>query len=968
MSSQRSKHSRYDELHRVLSQTIPEGRLIRDPLRTLAYGTDASFYRLVPQIVVRVQSEAEVVATVRACANLGTPYTFRAAGTSLSGQALSDSVLIQISRLWNRIDLNADGTKARLGPAVLGGDANRALACHQRKIGPDPASIDSAMISGIAANNASGMCCGNIQDTYHTMASARIVFADGSVLDTGAQENRRKFLDEKHDLVAKVDALARRVKANVGLRQRIRHKYRIKNTTGYSLHALIDFDDPLDVIAHLLVGSEGTLGFFSEITYNTVADPPFHATALVLFPDIYAACDASYRLSQTPVAAVELMDRQSLRSVEEKPGIPEYFRTLPDGITALLVEVRADSEAVLLDQVNIVCNTLANCRIFGDVSFTQDKAQSKRLWDIRKGLFPSLGYARQNGTTIIIEDVAFVPERLADAAIDLRRLFDTHGYYHAVIFGHALQGNLHFVFCVDFNQAAEVRRYAAFLEDVTLLVTQKYDGSLKAEHGTGRNMAPFVEREWGAEAFGVMRGIKQIFDPQNLMNPGVILTNDPRAHVSYLRQTPESNPIIEKCTECGFCERTCPSRHLSLTPRQRITAWREIARLARTGQDRKRLRQLQKEFEYAGDQTCAVDGLCATLCPLGIDTGSFVKELRNMQHNSVALFLADAAAKHLGGLLSLTRPLLNLSNQAHSLLGTKSMLGLTKLLRQISGNTIPEWNPWLPPAPPLLRVSHETEARDKVIYFPSCVSRLFGCSAQSPYRDSQTDRIATLLNKAGFEALLPAQLDDLCCGMAFSSKGFAKQADKKTDQLIRNLTKISASGKIPIVIDTSPCVQRLKACVDTDSTLPIYDLSEFLLKFVIPRVDLQKRPGTVAVHIPCSLRKTAQEKQLIDLARKCAENVHVPDSTPCCGFAGDRGFTHPELTASALITLKSSLSPDCHLGYSSSRTCEVGVSLHSGISYQSIAYLVDEAIRSSDYSLSSVMPASAKNRDGLDDN
>ncbi|HSS96660.1 MAG TPA: FAD-binding oxidoreductase [Terriglobales bacterium] len=433
----------YEKLSHLLSQTIPKERLIRDPLRTLAYGTDASFYRLIPQLVVRVQSEVEVVATVRACADLGTPYTFRAAGTSLSGQALSDSVLIQISRLWNGIDLNADATKARFEPAVLGGDANRALARHQRKIGPDPASIDSAMISGIAANNASGMCCGNIQDTYHTMAAARIVFADGLVLNTSSQESRQEFLYVKRDLVAKVDALAKRVKANSSLSQRIRHKYRIKNTTGYSLHALIDFDDPLDIIAHLLIGSEGTLGFFSEITYNTVPDPPLHATGLILFPDVHAACDASYRLGQSPVAAVELMDRQSLRSIENKPGIPPHFRTLADGVTALLVELRADSPSLLSEQLEAVRGVLSTCRVFGDVAFTEDKVQAKRLWDIRKGLFPSLGYARANGTTIIIEDVAFAPERLADAAVDLRHLFDKHGYHDAVIFGHALQGNLH---------------------------------------------------------------------------------------------------------------------------------------------------------------------------------------------------------------------------------------------------------------------------------------------------------------------------------------------------------------------------------------------------------------------------------------------------------------------------------------------------------------------------------------------
>jgi D-lactate dehydrogenase len=945
MPSRSVIHDRYDDLYGILSRSIPEERLVRDPLRTLAYGTDASFYRLIPKLVVRVQSEAEVVSIVRACAGLDIPYTFRAAGTSLSGQALSDSVLIQMSRLWNGIHLDADGTKARLDPAVLGGEANRALACFGKKIGPDPASIDSAMIAGIAANNASGMCCGNIQDTYHTMSSVQLVLTDGSILDTGSAESRRIFLAENHDLVSKIDALAKATKANPVLSKRIRSKYRIKNTTGYSLHALIDFDDPVEVIAHLLIGSEGTLGFISEITYNTVADPPFRATSLVLFADIHSACNTSHRLSKSPVAAVELMDRQSLRAVENKPGIPAYFRTLEENVTALLVEVQAESTNALQSRIEDIGGILAECNPLEAVSFTEDKLQSKRLWEIRKGLFPSLGYARQNGTTIIIEDVAFLPEHLADAAVDLRRLFEKHHYHDAVIFGHALQGNLHFVFCVDFNRKAEVDQYAAFLEDIASLVTEKYNGSLKAEHGTGRNMSPFVEREWGAEAFAIMREIKQIFDPQNLLNPGVIVSNDPQIHISNLKRTPASHPAIEKCTECGFCERTCPSRHLSLTPRQRITAWRDISHLTATGKDRKRLRQMRREFDYAADQTCAVDGLCATLCPLGIDTGAFIKELRNADNSSIAQLLAGIISKHFGAALSLSRTLLAMANTAHSILGTSAMVRFTSDLRKLSGNLFPAWNAWLPK--PASRTSQLGTSRtsDMVVYFPSCVSRLFGISAGSPYADSQNTRIESLLTKAGYTAFYPDDLDNLCCGMAFSSKGFAIQADNKLGQLTAALIKVSQNGKYPILIDTSPCAQRLKEYESNYPSLQFYDISNFLNEFVVPRVQFQKRPGTVAIHVPCSLRKTAQGNRLLDLARMCAEHVCAPDSTPCCGFAGDRGFTNPELTASALVSLRPSLSADCHTGYSTSRTCEIGVSLHSGISYQSIAYLVDEAIK-----------------------
>ncbi len=930
---------KYQHLYRELVQHIPQQRIFADPLRTLAYGGDASFYRLVPKLVVRIQSEAELVCTINSCSELNVPFTFRAAGTSLCGQAISDSVLIQLSRQWNDIDILEDGLRARFGPAVLGSEANRALAPFGRKIGPDPASLDAAMIAGIAANNASGMCCGNLQDTYHTMSSMRVVFVDGSILDTGDGASRERFHRDHNELVTRVDALAKYVKANTALSERIRKKYRIKNTMGYSLHALIDFTEPLDIISHLMIGSEGTLGFISEITYHTVPNPQFHATSLIFCKDIYAACDLSSRLNKSPLAAVELMDRQSLRSIEFKAGVLETIRLLDGEVAALLLDAEAESEEELDIRVAAVTKTLESGTLVGPIYFTKDKLQSKQLWNIRKGLFPSLGIARQNGTTIVIEDVAFPSDRLADAAVDLQNLLEKHGYADAVLFGHALQGNLHFVFCADFNRAEEVRRYEALLDDVANVVTAKYDGSLKAEHGTGRNMAPFVEREWGVEAFAVIREIKEIFDSQHLLNPGVILSNNRRIHVSNLKRTPPSHPLIEKCTECGFCERTCPSRNLSLTPRQRIIAWREISDLKASGNDSKRLSELAKIFDYQGNQTCAVDGLCATLCPVGIDTGAFIKELRSAQHSGFANRLADFASQNMSFTLSIARRLLNFANLGHTLLGTTAMARITGKIEKLPG--VPHWSPWLPKPASTVKCSIGKQ-NDKVVYFPSCVSRLFGTYKMGPYIDSQNVRIEKLLAKSGYASIIPENIENLCCGMAFSSKGFNKQATKKQDEAIKALAIASQHGKYPVVIDTSPCFQQLREQYARELGVQIYDLTEFLLKFAAPRLKFVRKPISVAVHVPCSMRKTNRQDQLTELAKMCAENVSSPESVPCCGFAGDRGFTNPELPASALVMLKSSLRTDCHAGYSSSRTCEIGLSIHSGIRYQSIAYLVDE--------------------------
>ncbi len=940
MGNRISSEQKYESLYRSLSNTIPRGRLVRTPLRTFAYGTDASFYRLVPRLVVQVQSEAEVINTVRACADHGTPYTYRGAGTSLSGQALSDSVLIQISRSWDGIQISGDALYVRCKPAALGGRVNRALARFQRKIGPDPASIDSAMIGGIAANNASGMCCGNIQDTYHTMDSIRVVFSDGSVLDTASPVSREKFSIERCDLVEKIGELARRVKSNAALVKHIRHKYRIKNTTGYSIHALIDFDDPLEIIAHLMIGSEGTLGFISEITYRTVPDPPYHGTALILFPDIRAACRATSELAGIQVAAIEIMDRYSLSSIKGKPGVPEFLHSLGNDTTALLIEVAANDEHGRRTLVTEVNSVLERQPVAPASDFTFDKAESKRLWEIRKGLFPSLGQTRLPGTTIIIEDVAFPPETLAEAARDLRRLFLQHGYHDAVIFGHALQGNLHFVFCVDFNRQAEVKNYARFMEAMTRVVTEKYDGSLKAEHGTGRNVSPFVEREWGTEAGAIMREIKKIFDPQGILNPGVIISDNPRNHISNLKRTPVSSPTVEKCTECGFCERTCPSRLLSLTPRQRIAAWREISGLQLSGLDRRRLRQLKDEFDYEGEATCAVDGLCGTVCPVGIDTGAFIKELRAAKHSRHSRLLADYVARHFSEVLWAARALLAAGHRAERYIGAGRLAALTRIGRKIFGRNLPEWNTWLPrPATPVRNRQHNVTG-EPVVYFPACVSRIFGVSEGSQY-GSQTEVIEGLFTKAGLRAIYPQNVNQLCCGMAFASKGFFAAAEQKMNELIAELISVS-DGVCPIVIDTSPCASRLRSYASRNKNLRIYEISEFLLEKVVPRVRIQKAHGPIGVHVPCSLKVNGGDQNLLQLVRLCAESVHTAESAPCCGFAGDRGFNYPELPASALGRFANDLPHGCEEGYSSSRTCELGISMHSGINFRSVAYLLDK--------------------------
>ncbi len=966
--AQKDNQAGYQALVKRIAQTISSDRIVQDPLRTLAYGTDASFYRLIPKVVVQTRNEAEVVALLQAANPLRLPVTFRAAGTSLSGQAVTDGILAVAGKGWTSYAVLENGAKIRLQPGIIGGRANQYLAPYGMKIGPDPASINAAMIGGIAANNASGMCCGTAQNSYKTVESMRIVFADGTLLDTSCDNSRRAFAGRHPQILEKISALSVRMRQNPELAARIRYKYKIKNTTGYSLNALVEFQDPFDIITHLMIGSEGTLGFISEIVYRTVLEHAHKASALMVFANIEDACRTVAFLKNAPVQAVELMDRASLRSVEHKKGLPEYLKDLPPEATALLVETRAEDEDELQLNVAAVEQTLdavplsptEDLRTFSQltrfkpvrcaatllpVQFTDSVEDYTQLWNIRKGLFPSVGALRQVGTTVIIEDVAFPLKHLAAATLDLQRLFKKYHYHEAIIFGHALEGNLHFVFTQDFSDSAEVDRYRHFMDDVCHLVVDQYDGSLKAEHGTGRNMAPFVEMEWGAEAYRLMRQIKQIFDPYNLLNPGVIFSEDAQTHIHNLKPLPAAHPIIDKCIECGFCEANCPSKNLSLTPRQRIAVQREIAHLKATCENPARLKDLEKNYHYLGNQTCAADGLCAISCPVEINTGDHTQHQRS---DMVAGFfhqkIADWTVSHYQLVSKFMRSGLKTAHLAHRLIGTRMMAWVTTTARKWSGNRLPAWNRFMPQGIDVpLSKAVPSSGLPKVVYFPSCINMVMGPAAGDPDQAPLYAVIKAVLERSGFEVILPPRDNLFCCGTPYDSKGYPVQAKKKSEALEALLMSLSENGRIPVLCDTGPCVYRMRKQMDTK--LQIYEPMGFIRNYLLGRLQIVPVAEPVAIHITCSSRKMGLESTFREVARSLAENAIFPEDISCCGWAGDRGFNFPELTASALAPLKSALNGHCVAGYSNSRTCEIGLSQHSGIFYKSIFYLLDRCSR-----------------------
>ncbi len=849
-------------------------------------------------------------------------------------------MLVIVSHGWQGWQVLDEGRKIRLQPGIRGGRANTYLVRYGRKIGPDPASIDSAMIGGIAANNASGMCCGTSENSYKTIADIRIILPDGTVLDTADPASCAAFRTSHAAFLEGIAGIAAEIAADPELTARIRRKYKIKNTTGYSLNAFVDYSDPIDIVKHLVIGSEGTLAFISDITYNTVVEHKHKALAMITYTNIALACEAVQILkAQGLVSAVELIDRAGVRSVDQTPGIPAFLKTIGPESCVLLVETRAATAEELSERVAAITAGIGNVATELPFAFTTDAAEQATMWKLRKEMLPTVAGMRRSGTTAIIEDICFPIEKLAEATVRLREVFAADGYADAVIFGHALAGNLHFMFNQDFATAAEVEKYKKFMDDVVKLVVDRYDGSLKAEHGTGRNMAPFVEYEWGKQAYTLMQRVKTLFDPKGLLNPGVILNTDPLAHISNLKPIPSTRQIVDKCMECGFCEGYCVAEGLTLSPRQRVAAFREIERLKASGEEPHRAAEMQKLFRYAGEQTCATDSLCNLHCPVGADAGKLIKEFRHESHTPRGEKRAVWLATHMAGVTSVLRGFLKCIHALRLLFGKRVFGALARGLRRLTGGALPLWNEYMPTgARKFVPVDSPVRER-KVVYFPSCITRSMG-TTKAYSKEAEVTRVtASLLEAAGYQIIYPEKMDSLCCGMLFSSKGYVEAGQKASDTLKAALLAASENGRYPILCDMSPCLYTMKA--NFGDALPLYEPAEFIERFVMDALPIKPLNEKVAVFAVCSAKKMGVDPCLKRVAERCAREVVVVDSN-CDGFAGDRGFLFPELNEHGLRDLKRQVD-GCDEGFAVSRTCEVGLSRNSGLVFKSIVYLVAHA-------------------------
>jgi D-lactate dehydrogenase len=905
-----------------LEALLGADRVLARPGDIVRYASDASPYRLFPRAVVMARDAEDVAKVLAYGREKGIPVTFRAGGTSLNGQGQSDGILVDVRRHFRGVAVEEDGARARVKPGTILGHANRVLAPHGRKLGPDPASTDIATVGGVIANNSGGMRCGVTKDSYSTVRSLTFVLPSGTRIDTAAPGAATDFEAAEPELAAGLAAIRDEIRADEELSERIRRKFAIKNTTGYRLCAFLDADEPLEIFRRLLVGSEGTLAFLAEAVFETVPVPPVTTTAWVHFPGIDAAIAPVTDLVESGATAVELMVAPALITAAwNMVGAPQEWKELPPESAVLLVEFGGADEAELDQRVAGAMEILASHETIRPIDFTRETEEIELAWRVREGLHGLIGRVRLPGTALIVEDVCVPPQRIAEGARDLQALLAEHGFLSGVA-GHASAGNLHPMLTPDFAKQEDVDRYEAFMDGLVELIVDKYEGSLKAEHGTGINMAPYVEREWGEKATELMWRVKRLADPDGVLSPGVVLNRDPGAHLRNLKATPAVEESVTTCVECGFCEPVCPSRDLTTTPRQRIVLRREIARQPEGSPVR---RALMEELSYEVMETCAADGSCQIACPVGIDTGRFVKELRQRQHSERAERRALSRARRWGLVEGASRfglrvggPVARRTRRGRALPGAASAT--------------------LPPT------IHTGAA---AVYVPSCTNRIF---AGSPVA-----ALVEVSGRAGLPVWIPEDVGGSCCGLPFSSKGFAEANREKANEMVERLWGWSGEGALPIVIDAASCTNAVaepgegvltEENAERLGKLEIVDSVSWGQR-LLPWLEVSEKLGSATVHPTCATRRMGLTAPLRDLASALAEDVYVPPSATCCAFAGDRGISHPELTASATHQQADELTDRSFDAYlSSNRTCEIALERATGTPYESAISLLERLTRS----------------------
>lgn len=865
-----TSHAIGADLRRLLRQDQ-----IKDdaPTKT-AYAVDASIYRMVPQAVALVESEEDIHCLLRYAVERGIPLTARAAGTNLTGSAIGSGIILDVSRLHRILDVNREERWARVQPGIVLAELNKQLGRQGLMFGPDPSSGDMCKLGGMLANNSAGphtLRYGAVKDNVESL---RVCLASGAWLDAKVytiDDPLAASLLSSHPAIQSTWSL---VRAHVDLLERKRPRVS-KNSCGYNLFDLAGglSQGQID-LAKLFVGSEGTLGVFSEATIRLVEKPRATLTALIHFKRLEDVGEAVPQLLELNPSALEVMDANTLDLIgRSRHGIPA------DSAATLLAELDADDSTVALhvqaDRMAAVCRRypLASAMVTAT-----DPEQREQLWKARKALYPTLyRFDPRKKPINFVDDVVVPAARISELIRYLEEFFGGQRVPVA-IFGHIGNGNAHIVPLLDVNDEGDYRKMVQGYHEIHRTVLHRFGGSICGEHGDGRVRAEYVPAMFGPELYDLFVKVKRSFDPSGVLNPGIKISNRPfTEHIDHTR-------LSKSCATCAKCNAVCPVYDVFRSEDMSSRGWFEIV--------------TDTNYSYLNSkrvvEACLNCKSCRTACPAGVDVSQLILDRRAEHPNALAgmIFRFHANTEAFGAFLRwmgrlqplwdrpfmrrfldvVTRPLLKWLGPGAKLSSQIALPTLaTRQLRERHAKLV---------------TAAGQPSRSTVAYFHGCAANYFD--------DGVGDAVIAVLRKHGVEPDLPPQR---CSGTPIETYGH------------RNLAKEGArfnlqsfAGYETVVTGCASCTLMLKDYPKLFAGEPEQSAAETLARRVkhVAEVVAQSSvrpsmaphttasPRKVTYHSSCHLRAAGvtKEPRAILSGLPGVQFVEMPDADRCAGGAG----------------------------------------------------------------------------------
>ena len=870
-----------------------EGEVLFDSLHRTLYSTAACIYQVMPLGAVVARHEGDVLAVLEYARQNRIPITARGGGSGLAGQTLGRGIILDFSKYFQRIaDIDATRGTVRVQPGVIQAQLNRVLRRHGMRFAPDPSSAPWCTLGGMLANNAGGSHTIKHGATRENTVSVRAALSDGTVIDTVPLPLPGQGTWTPGPQARLASGLLEVVTSQ---REAIdRHEPRTRrNASGYALRAAVK--DSID-LAQILVGSEGTLGLILDSTLRTVPIPKARATALALFDDLEKSGAAVVEILEFDPSAVELLDRtfvQVIRAADKAMGA-----TLPDGTEAILiVELEGDDAKEVQDRMERLAAVLIGRRdLATDVRRAARPEDTARIWAVRKAASPIL--SRREGTrrnTRFIEDAAIHPAQMAEFVRRLRALLRKYGL-QAAIFGHAGDCNLHCNPMLNQKDARDLSLMETMAEEFTDLVIGM-GGSLSGEHGDGRLRTPYLRRAYGplVDAF---EKVKRLFDPQGILNPGIIvhdgsygLTDDLRYGEGY-RHSPTATSIddavwqkeIEKCHGCGACRNYCP---VAVATRDEAATARAKANLLRSVISGRLEPDVLATAEFKSVMDLCVNcQLCHSECPTAIDIPGMAVMAKEIYVRARGKDTTDRVLTNPGPMMRFGTMFAPLANVALRFGPTR------RLMASMTGVAAERDMAPFDSAPLRPRVPSVDPEGRKVAYFHGC----FG-----GYQDVEGEGRATveLLEALGCTVAIPPQE---CCGIAAITYGHLDDVRSSAERNVAALLDLTRRG-YEVVYSAPSCglalVEDYPRLLGTPQSevlaRHIRDIHEFVLDILETDADLRARlrpvPIRLTYHNPCHMQARGLGDAVVRLLSLVPGVVVVPIvQDHCCGIAGTFGM------------------------------------------------------------------------------